>query len=67
MEEGRERALRRLARDAAPDRGAAIGVLGERTEGVAGLEGEVFLDGVDGGEVIVLDLAELEKAVKECG
>jgi hypothetical protein len=46
----------------APDRGATIRVGGERTERIAGLEREVLLDGVDGGEVVVFCFAELEEA-----
>lgn len=45
-----------------PDRGTAIGVRGEGTEGVTGLEREVLLYGVYGGEVVVFYFAELEKA-----
>lgn len=47
----------------APNRGTAIGVFGERTEGIACLEGEVLLDRVDGREVVVLDFAELQEAI----
>lgn len=40
---------------------------GERTEGIAGLEGEGLLDGMDWGEVVVFDFAELEEAVETRG
>lgn len=48
----------------APNRGAAIAVSGSGTNGIAGLEGKVRLDGVDWGEVVVLDFAELDEAVE---
>ena len=49
----------------APDGGTAITGAGAGPDRVAGLEGEVGLDGVDWGEVVVLDLAELEEAVED--
>ncbi len=63
MEEGWECPLGRVGREKAPYAGAAIGLGRHRAEGVAGLEGEGFLYGVDGGEIIVLDFAELEETV----
>jgi hypothetical protein len=39
-------------------------LLGQRAEGITGLEGEVLLDGVDGREVVVFDLAELEETIQ---
>ena len=41
-----------------PDGGTAIALGRIGTERIAGLEGESFLDAVDGGEVVVFDLAE---------
>jgi hypothetical protein len=62
VEERGEGLLGRVAREEAPDRGAAVGLGSHGPEGVAGLEGEGFLDGVDRGEVVVFELAELEEA-----
>lgn len=62
MEEGGEGLFGRVAGDEAPYRRAAIGLCGQRAEGVARLEGEGFLDRVDGGVVVVFDLAQLEEA-----
>lgn len=66
VEEGREGLFGRLAREMAPDGRAAIGLLGERSQGIAGLERKVLLDGMDWGEVVVFDLAQLEKAASLC-
>lgn len=46
----------------APDGRAAVRIAGQRAEGIARLEGEVFLHRVDGGEVVVLDFAQFQKA-----
>ena len=47
-----------------PDRRAAVTVFGFWTYWVAGLEGEVWLDAVNGSIIVVLDLAELYKATQ---
>lgn len=46
-----------------PYRAAAIAVFRLGADRVAGLEGEVGLDIIDGGVVVILDLAELQEAV----
>ena len=42
-----------------PNAGSAIAVLGIGSNGVAGLEGKVFLNAIHRREVVVFDLAEL--------
>lgn len=61
VEIGFEVLLRGSVEDS-PYGAAAIAVFRVWAEGVAGLEGEVFLDAVDGGEVVVFEFAELEEA-----
>jgi hypothetical protein len=46
----------------APYGASAIAVFRVWTKWIAGLETEVRLDAVDGGEVVVFDFAELEEA-----
>lgn len=46
----------------APDRRSAIALRGVRAKRVAGLEREVLLDAVNGGEIVVLDFAQLQEA-----
>jgi hypothetical protein len=58
------KALLRRPVDKTPDGGAAITVLRFGTDRIARLEGEVFLYIVDGREVVVLDFAELQEAIK---
>lgn len=48
-----------------PDGAAAITVGGVGAEGVARLEGEVWLDAVHGGKVVVFCLAELDEAARD--
>ena len=63
LELGYERLLRGLCGvEQAPYRAAAVAVFGTRADGVASLEGEVWLDAMNGGKVVVLDFAQLEKA-----
>ena len=58
-----ESLFRRIRRaQKSPNGRAAIGIGRERTERIAGLEREVLLYGMDGGEVVVFCFAELEKA-----
>lgn len=47
-----------------PNRRTAIAFGGARAEGITGLESEAFLDGVDGGEIVVFNLAELEETIQ---
>jgi hypothetical protein len=47
----------------APDRRAAIGRGRVGTERIAGLEREILLNRVDGGEVVILELAEFEETI----
>jgi hypothetical protein len=47
-----------------PYRRAAIGFFGKGTQRIAGLEGEVLLDGMDGREVVVFDLTKLQEAIQ---
>lgn len=63
VEEGWEGLFGGVAGEEAPDGLSAIGIGGQGTKRVAGLEGEGLLDGVDGREVVVFDLAEFEEAV----
>jgi hypothetical protein len=58
-----ESLLRRIRRpQKSPNGRAAIGIGGERTKRIAGLEREVLLYGMYGGEVVVFCFAELEEA-----
>jgi len=49
----------------APNGRSSITVFRPRTDGIAGLEGEVGLDGVYRREVVIFDFAKLEEAVVE--
>lgn len=53
----------RTAIQKAPDTAAAIAVFAAWADGIACLEREVGLDGVDGGIIVIFDLAKLEEAV----
>lgn len=59
VEKRRKCASRGVAGDVAPDGRAAIGFFGERAKGIASLEGEVLLYGVDGRKVVIFRLAKL--------
>lgn len=62
LEFGFEGLLRRVGGvEQAPYRAASITVVGAGPDGVAGLEGEVWLNAVDGRKVVVLDFAEFEE------
>ena len=63
--EGHGLGLRRLFCDTirqAPDGGTAIALSSIRANWIAGLEGEIRLDVIDGRVVVVLDLAKLQEA-----
>jgi hypothetical protein len=52
------------AAEQAPDGGAAVAILGFGANGVTSLEREVLLHRVNGREVVIFGLAELEEAIK---
>lgn len=63
VEFGNKGLARRSALQQAPYGGSAIAVFRARADRISRLEGEVGLDGMYRGEVVVLDFAELEEAV----